>query len=111
MICGNQEREKFRDKGYWQLDGAAAAENILVAAHAVGLGAVWTAIYPYPDRMAAVKKLLNLPEQVVPLTIIPIGYPAEQKPRRTALSRPGCTKTVGEIRNFGQPGKSIDGRT
>jgi nitroreductase len=81
MICGNQEREKFRDKGYWQLDGAAAAENILVAAHAVGLGAVWTAIYPYPDRMAAVKKLLNLPEQVVPLTIIPIGYPAEQKAR------------------------------
>ncbi|MFZ2089873.1 MAG: nitroreductase family protein [Desulfobaccales bacterium] len=81
MICGNQEREKFQGKGYWQLDGAVAAENILVAAHAVGLGAVWTAIYPYPDRMDGVKKLLNLPEQVMPLTIIPIGYPAEQKPR------------------------------
>ncbi len=81
MICGNQEKEKFKGQGYWQLDGAVAAENILVAAHAVGLGAVWTAIYPYPDRIAAVKKLLNLPEQVMPLTIIPIGYPAEQKAR------------------------------
>ena len=81
MISGNQEREKFKGEGYWQLDGAVAAENILIAAHAMGLGAVWTAIYPYPDRIPAVKKLLNLPEQVIPLTIIPIGYPAEQKPK------------------------------
>ncbi len=79
MICGNQAKEKFAGKGYWQLDGSVAAENILVAAHAVGLGAVWTAIYPYEDRMAAVKKLLGLPEQVQPLCIIPIGYPAEKK--------------------------------
>jgi nitroreductase len=81
VVCGNQEREKFRDKGYWQLDGAVAAENILVAAHALGLGAVWTAIYPYPDRIPAVQKLLNLPGHVIPLTVIPIGYPAEQKPK------------------------------
>jgi nitroreductase len=81
MICGNQGREKFKGQGYWQLDGAVAAENILIAANAMGLGAVWTAIYPYPDRIAGVKKLLNLPEEVIPLTIIPIGYPGEQKPR------------------------------
>lgn len=81
LICGNQKKEKFPGQGYWQLDGAVAAENILVAANAVGLGAVWTAIYPYPERMTAVQNLLSLPEGVVPLTIIPIGYPAEQKPR------------------------------
>ena len=79
MVCGNQEREKFKGQGYWQLDGAVASENILIAANAMGLGAVWTAIYPYPDRIAAVKKLLNLPEPVIPLNIIPIGYPAERK--------------------------------
>lgn len=79
MICGNTAKEKFSGKGYWQLDGSVAAENILLAAHAVGLGAVWTAIYPYEDRMAAVKKLLGLPETVQPLCIIPIGYPAEKK--------------------------------
>ncbi len=79
VICGNEEHQKFKGQGYWQLDGSCAAENILIAANAVGLGAVWTAIYPYPDRIAAAKKILNLPEQVIPLNIIPIGYPAEQK--------------------------------
>jgi nitroreductase len=79
MICGNTAKEKFPGKGYWPLDGAVAAENILLAAHSVGLGAVWTAIYPYEERMAAVKKLVNLPETVQPLCIIPIGYPAEKK--------------------------------
>jgi nitroreductase len=79
MICSNTAKEKFPGKGYWQLDGSAAAQNILLAAHAVGLGAVWTAIYPYEDRMAAVKKLLGLPEAVQPLCLIPIGYPAEKK--------------------------------
>jgi nitroreductase len=79
IVCGDTDKEKFPGKGYWQLDGAVAAENILLAAHSVGLGAVWTAIYPYEDRMAAVKKLLDMPETVQPLCIIPIGYPAEKK--------------------------------
>ena len=79
MICGDTAKEKFPGKGYWQLDGSVAAENILLAAHAVGLGAVWTAIYPYEDRMAAIKKMLGLPESVQPLCLIPIGYPAEKK--------------------------------
>ena len=62
LVCGNQQWEKYKGQGYWQLDGAIAAENILLAAHALGLGAVWTAIYPYPDRIPKVQKLLNLPE-------------------------------------------------
>jgi nitroreductase len=81
VVCGNQQWQKFKDQGYWQLDGAVASENILIAAHALGLGAVWTAIYPYPDRMPKVQKLMNLPEQVIPLNIIPIGYPSEKKVR------------------------------
>ncbi len=78
LVCGNQAKEKDKGKGFWVLDGAVASENILIAAHALGLGAVWTAIYPYPDRMAKVQKLLNLPAEVLPLNIIPIGYPAEK---------------------------------
>ena len=81
VVCGNQDKEKNKGQGYWQLDGAVAAENILIAAHAVGLGAVWTAIYPYPDRVPQVQKLLHLPPAVMPLCIIPVGYPAEQKMR------------------------------
>jgi nitroreductase len=80
-VCGNQAKQKFKDQGYWQLDGAAASENILIAAHALGLGAVWTAIYPYPDRIPKVQKILNLPPDVIPLNVIPVGYPAEKKSR------------------------------
>lgn len=79
VVCGNQAKEKFKGQGYWQLDGAVASENILIAANALGLGAVWTAIYPYPDRIPMVQKLLNLPPEVIPLNIIPIGHPAERK--------------------------------
>ncbi len=79
VVCGNQAKEKHKGQGYWQLDGAVASENILIAANAIGLGAVWTAIYPYPDRIPMVQKLLNLPPEVIPLNIIPVGYPAEKK--------------------------------
>jgi nitroreductase len=81
VVCGNQPKQKFKDQGYWQLDGAVASENILIAAHALGLGAVWTAIYPYPDRIPKVQKILNLPPEVIPLNVIPVGYPAEKKMR------------------------------
>lgn len=83
VVCGNQGKEKNKGQGYWQLDGAVASENILIAAHALGLGAVWTAIYPYPDRIPKVQKILNLPEDVIPLNLIPVGYPAEKKVRET----------------------------
>jgi nitroreductase len=79
VVCGNQNKEKNKGQGYWQLDGAVASENILIAAHALGLGAVWTAVYPYPDRIPKLQKMLNLHPEVIPLNIIPIGYPAERK--------------------------------
>jgi nitroreductase len=67
--------------GLWALDCANAAMNILLAAHSMGLGAVWTTLYPYEDRMAGAKKLLHIPDKVIPLAIIPIGHPAEKKGR------------------------------
>ena len=79
VVCGNQAKEKNKGQGYWQLDGAVASENILIAANALGLGAVWTAIYPFPDRISKVQQLLNLPNDVIPLSIIPVGYPAEKE--------------------------------
>ncbi len=81
MVCGNQAKEKKTGLGFWVLDGTVASENILIAANALGLGAVWTSIYPFMVRIPKVQKMLNLPEQVIPLNIIPIGYPAEQKMR------------------------------
>jgi nitroreductase len=62
--------------GNWALDCSAAAENLLLAAEALGLGAVWTAAYPYEDRMNPVCEALGLPANVTPLCVIPCGYPA-----------------------------------
>ncbi len=67
---------------YWVQDCAAAAENILVAATALGLGACWTAAHPRPERVAAVKEILRLPETVMPLCVIAVGVPSgEERPR------------------------------
>lgn len=59
----------------WPFDCSAATENLLLAAESMGLGAVWTGVYPYPERVSAVKTALNLPDYIVPLNVIPIGYP------------------------------------
>lgn len=62
---------------FWFEDCSAATENILLAAKALGLGAVWTAGYPATERIAPLAAALGLPENVVPLSIIPVGIPAE----------------------------------
>jgi len=60
----------------WRDDMGAATENLLLAVEAYGLGACWTACYPFHDRMDPIKKALNLPETVVPYSVVPIGYPS-----------------------------------
>jgi nitroreductase len=75
LICGDLALEKF--PGYWVQDCSAATQNLLLAAHGKGLGAVWTGIYPLGDRVDGFKKLCNLPEEVVPLALVVIGYPAQ----------------------------------
>jgi nitroreductase len=75
LVCGDLSREKY--KGFWVQDCSAATQNILLAATARGLGAVWTALHPMEDRVAGMRMLLGLPEQIIPLSLIPIGYPAE----------------------------------
>ena len=62
--------------GIWRDDAGAATENILLAAEAMGLGAVWTACYPYKARYMPVKEALHLPAEVVPYAVVPVGYPA-----------------------------------
>lgn len=66
--------------GFWVQDCSAAAQNILLAAHASGLGAVWLGVYPREDRTKVIQRLMGLPRHSVPLCIIAIGYPDEAKP-------------------------------
>ena len=66
----------------WTADCAAATENLLLAAEAIGLGAVWTACYPYEERMAVVSETLGLPEDVQPFCVVPVGYPGgDEQPK------------------------------
>ena len=64
----------------WMADGAIAAEHLLLAAEAMGLGAVWTACYPYEDRMNPAREVLNIPETVCPYAIVPVGHPDGETP-------------------------------
>lgn len=72
LACGNLSLEKF--KGYWVQDVSAAVENMLLAVHGLGLGAVWTGIYPMQDRVIAFQRLVNTPDEVIPLGLIVIGH-------------------------------------
>jgi nitroreductase len=75
VICGDENLEHH--KGFWVQDCAAATQNVLLAAHARGLGAVWLGVYPREERVRAMRRLLGLPQHVVPLSIVAVGYPAE----------------------------------
>jgi len=77
-VCGNLQQES--KKKFWVQDCSAATQNILIAAQAKGLGAVWLAVYPIKKRVLGVQKLLALPEYVIPLCLVSVGYPAERKP-------------------------------
>lgn len=66
----------LQNNGTWRDDLGAVTENFLLAAESLGLGAVWTASYPYHDRMDPIKESLELPASVVPYCVVPVGYPA-----------------------------------
>lgn len=78
-VCGDlTEMEQ-----YWVQDCSAATESLLLAATALGLGAVWLGVYPRDQRVAAVRTTLALPDHITPLNLISIGHPAEEKEPRT----------------------------
>ncbi|MBN2011218.1 nitroreductase family protein [candidate division KSB1 bacterium] len=78
LVCGDPALEMA--PGCWPADCAAVTENILLAAHAIRLGAVWLGLYPREERIAGIRALFNIPEPIVPLSLVSIGHPAEQKP-------------------------------
>jgi len=77
-VCADLNRESH--KGYWVQDCAAATQNILLEAQHLGLGACWLGVYPREERVKGIKEILNLPENVMPLSVIAVGYSTEEKP-------------------------------
>ncbi len=81
LICG--DTRDLPSPEFWVQDCAAATQNVLIAAHALGLGAVWTGVYsmdPTDRRVIGFIKLCRLPDGVVPLAFVVVGYPAEVPP-------------------------------
>ena len=79
VVCGNLSRELPLAKGFWVQDCSAAIQNLLLAAHASGLGAVWLGGYPLQHLIDRMRQLVGLPQEVIPLAVIALGYPAEHK--------------------------------
>jgi len=78
VVCGNERASR-----HWIEDASAATENLLLAATALGLGAVWVGVYPDSNREAHVRQALGIPREMRVLCLVPVGHPAESKPPRT----------------------------
>ena len=76
LVCGDKKAQKY--EGFYLYDCCAAIENILLAVHAKGLGAVWTAVFP--NNVSKIRQLLGLPEHIVPVSFVPIGHPQGKQP-------------------------------
>ena len=84
IVCGNLNTFKRATmERFWVQDCSAATQNLLLAATALGLGAVWCGVHPVKRLEENVSKTLGLPSSVIPFALVFVGYPAEDKPART----------------------------
>ena len=79
LVCGDLNLETHN--GFWMQDCSAATENILIAARAKGLGACWLGVYPRQRRINGLRKILKIPKNVIPFSLVSLGYPAEDQLR------------------------------
>ena len=86
VVCGDINRAHDRELSFLLQDVSAAIENILLAASMLGLGGCWLGIHPREERIAAVSRQFNLPEGILPVAGIALGWPAEQKDARTRFN-------------------------
>ena len=78
LVCGDLDRRLEGEAAdFWIQDVSAATQNLLLAAHALGLGAVWCGVFPMRQRVKDVRSIAGLPEHIVPFALVPVGYPAE----------------------------------
>jgi nitroreductase len=83
VVCGDMEKAHDRQISYLLQDCSAATENLLVAVSALGLGAVWLGVHPREERMAHVRAIFGLPENIIPVSAIALGWPSEKPIART----------------------------
>jgi nitroreductase len=86
VVCGDLEAAFERNVSYLLQDCSAATENLLLAAHALGLGACWVGVYPGEPTVKQVRQWLALPGPIIPVAVVSLGQPGEQLEPRTRLS-------------------------
>ena len=86
IVCGDLEVAHDQQLSYLLQDCSAAIENLLLCAHALGLGACWLGVHPREDRIRKLRDILSLPASVIPVAGIAIGHPGEVKEPRTRFN-------------------------
>jgi nitroreductase len=86
VVCGDLNEAHDRQLSYLLQDCSAAIENMLICAHAQGLGACWLGVHPREDRIKSLKDILSLQPSIIPVSCLAIGHPAEAKPSRTRFN-------------------------
>ncbi len=85
LVCGDLDRAFKPAPDYWVVDGSIAAQNMILAAHALDIGSVWLGTWPQENKIRAQQELFNLPEQIIPHSIIAFGYPKEESTKEKLL--------------------------
>lgn len=83
VVCGDLQRAHDRQLSYLLQDCSAAIENLLVAVSTLGLGACWLGVHPREERVKHIRSLLDIPDPVLPIAAIAVGWPGESPPPRT----------------------------
>ena len=86
VICGDINQANLQHESYMLQDLSAAAENILIAANTMGLGTCWLGVHPRPERMEGIINLFSLPDHIIPMCGIAIGWPKDSPPARTRFN-------------------------
>ncbi|OGV56321.1 MAG: NADH dehydrogenase [Lentisphaerae bacterium GWF2_44_16] len=86
VVCGDIQKAHANELSYMLQDCSAAIENILVSAGMLGIGTCWLGVHPREERIVHIRKLLSIPDNIIPLAVISMGYPAEKKEARTRYS-------------------------
>ncbi len=83
IVCGDINKANIQAESYLLQDLSAATENILIAANILELGTCWLGIHPREDRLFGIRQLFELPDNIIPMCGIAIGWPAEKPEART----------------------------
>jgi nitroreductase len=86
VACGDLESAFERQLSYLLQDCSAAIQNLLLGAHALGLGACWVGVHPSEQAVGCLKQMLALPTPIIPIAVIALGYPGEQPEPRTRFN-------------------------